>query len=89
MYCVQVLQNTANQEYWLKKVVQISGKDNTSFLPINYISGPFIGSQKNWVPLTKEAYAICMASKKLSYYMLESILSVTTHIYTRSLLLTP
>ena len=36
--------------------------------PITYISGLFKGSQLNWVALTKEAYAIYMSIKKLTYY---------------------
>ena len=37
--------------------------------PITYISGLFKGSQLNWVALTKEAYAIYMSIKKLTYYL--------------------
>ena len=37
--------------------------------PITYISGLFRGSQLNWVTLTKEAYAIYMSVKKLSFYI--------------------
>ena len=37
--------------------------------PITYISGLFHGSQLNWVTLTKEAYAIYMSVKKLSFYI--------------------
>ena len=37
--------------------------------PITYISGLFCGSQLNWVTLTKEAYAIYMSVKKLSFYI--------------------
>ena len=36
--------------------------------PITYVSGLFKGSQLNWVALTKEAYAIYMSIKKLTYY---------------------
>ena len=35
-------------------------KDSKSFLPIMYDSGTFVGSQKDWSALTKEAYAIYM-----------------------------
>ena len=35
--------------------------------PICYVSGQFRGSQQNWAALTKEAYAIYMAVRKLSY----------------------
>ena len=36
---------------------------------ICYISGQFQGSQQNWAALTKEAYAIYMTVKKLSFYI--------------------
>ena len=35
--------------------------------PITYVSGLFRGSQLNWATLTKEAYAIYMSTKKLSF----------------------
>ena len=34
-----------------------------------YVSGLFHGSQLNWATLTKEAYAIYMSVKKLSFYI--------------------
>ena len=37
--------------------------------PITYVSGLFRGSQLNWVTLTKEAYAIYISVKKLSFYI--------------------
>ena len=37
--------------------------------PITYINGLFRGSQLNWATLTKEAYAIYMSVKKLSFYI--------------------
>ena len=37
--------------------------------PICYVSGQFRGSQLNWAALTKEAYAIYMAIKRLSFYV--------------------
>ena len=37
--------------------------------PITYVSGLFRGSQLNWATLTKEAYAIYMLVKKLSFYI--------------------
>ena len=37
--------------------------------PITYMSGLFHGSQLNWATLTKEAYAIYMLVKKLSFYI--------------------
>ena len=37
--------------------------------PITYMSGLFRGSQINWACLTKEAYAIYISIKKLTYYL--------------------
>ena len=37
--------------------------------PVAYNSGLFRGSQLNWAVLTKEAYAIYMSVKKLSFYL--------------------
>ena len=37
--------------------------------PITYMSGLFRGGQMNWACLTKEAYAIYMSIKKLTYYL--------------------
>ena len=43
----------------------IEGTDH----PVAYTSGLFRGSQLNWAALTKEAYAIFMSVKKLSFYL--------------------
>ena len=40
--------------------------------PITYVSGLFCGPQINWAALTKEAYAIYMSVKKLTYYLKDS-----------------
>ena len=37
--------------------------------PVCYVSGLFRGSQLNWVALTKEAYAIYMSVRKLTFYI--------------------
>ena len=37
--------------------------------PICYVSGQFRGSQLNWASLTKEAYAIYMSIRRLSFYV--------------------
>ena len=44
--------------------------------PVCYVSGLFRGSQLNWAALTKEAYAIYMSIKKLTFYVTESNLTV-------------
>ena len=45
------------------------GKEVKILHPITYMSGLFRGSQINWACLTKEAYAIYMSIKKLTYYL--------------------
>ena len=37
--------------------------------PVAYISGLFRGSQLNWAALMKEAYAIYLSVRKLSFYL--------------------
>ena len=38
--------------------------------PVCYVSGLFRGSQLNWAALTKEAYAIYMFMRKLTFYIM-------------------
>ena len=40
--------------------------------PICYVSGQFRGSQLNWAALTKEAYAIYMSVRRLSFYVTDA-----------------
>ena len=47
----------------------IDGKSVTTDHPVTFISGLFRGSQLNWAALTKEAFAIYMSVKKLSFYL--------------------
>ena len=44
-------------------------KGNAKNHPICYVSGQFRGSQLNWAALTKEAYAIYMSVRRLSFYV--------------------
>ena len=44
--------------------------------PISYVSGQFRGSQQNWAALTKEAYAIYMAERKLSFYITDAEVTI-------------
>ena len=37
-----------------------------------FVSGLFRGSQLNWAAMTKEAYAIYMSVKKLSFYLIQA-----------------
>ena len=50
----------------------VEGKTVTTDHPVAYISGLFRGSQLNWAALTKEAYAIYMSVKKLSFYLTDA-----------------
>ena len=47
----------------------IDGKSTTTDQPVTFVSGLFRGSQLNWATLTKEAFAIYMSVKKLSFYL--------------------
>ena len=51
---------------------EIEGKAVTADHPVAYVSGLFRGSQLNWAALTKEAYAIYMSVKKLSFYLTDA-----------------
>ena len=48
---------------------EAEGKVVTTHHPVTYVSELFRGSQLNWAVLTKEAYAIYMSIKKLSFYL--------------------
>ena len=43
---------------------------------ISYVSGQFRGSQQNWAVLTKEAYAIYMSVRKLSFYITDAEVTI-------------
>ena len=51
-------------------------KETKILHPITYMSGLFRGSQINWACLTKEAYAIYMSIKKLTYYLEDADVSL-------------
>ena len=44
--------------------------------PICYISGQFCGSQLNWAALTKEAYAIYMSIRRLTFYVTDAEVTI-------------
>ena len=44
--------------------------------PICYVSGQFRGSQLNWAALTKEAYAIYMSIRRLSFYVMDADVTI-------------
>ena len=50
----------------------IDGKSTTTDYPVALVSGLFRGSQLNWAALTKEAFAIYMSVKKLSFYLTDA-----------------
>ena len=52
-----------------EKIHTLEGKETKLLHPITYMSGLFRESQLNWACLTKEAYAIYMSIKKLTYYL--------------------
>ena len=49
--------------------MDIDGKSITTDHPVTFVSGLFRGSQLNLAALTKEAFAIYMSVKKLSFYL--------------------
>ena len=44
--------------------------------PICYVSGQFRGSQLNWAALTKEAYAIYMSIRRLTFYLKDAKITI-------------
>ena len=50
----------------------IDSKSVTADHPVAFVSGLFRGSQLNWAALTKEAYAIYMSVRKLSFYLIQT-----------------
>ena len=49
--------------------MDIDGKSVTTDHPVAFVSGLFRGSQPDWAALMKEAFAIYMSVKKLSFYL--------------------
>ena len=50
----------------------IDGKSITTDHPVAFVSGLFRGSQLSWAALMKEAFAIYMSVKKLSFYLTDA-----------------
>ena len=66
---------------------EIEGKTVTTDHPVAYVSRLFRGSQLNWAALTKEAYAIYMSVKKLSFYLTDAtVLLKSDHLPLKKLL---
>ena len=55
-----------------KHTTVIDGKSHTTDHPVAFVSGLFRGSQLNWAALTKEAFAIYMSVKMLSFYLTDA-----------------
>ena len=53
-------------------ITTIDGKSTTTDHPVAFVSRLFRGSQLNWAALTKEAFAIYMSIKKLSFYLTDA-----------------
>ena len=53
-------------------ITTIDGKSTPTDHPVAFVSGLFRGSQLNWAALTKEAFAIYMSIKKLSFYLTDA-----------------
>ena len=71
------LYTDASKFGWVGVVTQshttvIDGKSITTDHPVAFVSGLFRGSQLNWAALTKEAFAIYMSVKKLSFYLTDA-----------------
>ena len=69
-----ILYTDASKYSWARVLRQshttiIDGKAITTDHPATFVSGLFRGSQLNWAALTKEAFAIYMSLKKLSFYL--------------------
>ena len=60
---------------------EIEDKVITVHHPDTYVSGLFRGSQLNWATLTKEAYAINMSVKKLSFYLTDAEITLRSDHY--------
>ena len=71
------LYTDASKYGWAGVLIQshtmdIDGKSVTTDHPVAFVSGLFRGSQLDWAALMKEAFAIYMSVKKLSFYLEQS-----------------
>ena len=64
--------STDGQESSHNHIQVIDDKSVTTDHPVVFVSGLFTGSLLNWAALTKEAYAIYMSVKKLSFYLTQA-----------------
>ena len=68
----QMQVSSVGQGYSQPHTTVINGKSTTTDHPVAFVSGLFRGSQLNWAALTKEAFAIYMSVKKLSFYLTDA-----------------
>ena len=54
----------------------VDDKGKSKLHPVCYVSGQFKGSQLNWAALTKEAYAIYMAIRRLTFYVTDADITI-------------
>ena len=86
------LYTDASQYGWAGVLTQshttiIDDKAITTDHPVAFISGLFRGSQLKWAALTKEAFAIYMSVKKLSFYLEQAgILLKSDHLPSKRIL---
>ena len=81
-----VLFTDASKYAWEKTHV-MEEKEVKILHPLTYMSGLFRGSQMNWACLTKEAYAIYMSIKKLTYYLEDADITLRSdHLLLRKFL---
>ena len=65
----------------------IVSKSVTTDHPVAFVSALFKGSQINWAALMKEAFAICMSVKRLSFYLDQAeILLRSDHLHLKKFL---
>ena len=69
-----ILYTDASGIGWSSVLTQehVGEKNRSKHYPICYVSGQFRGSQLNWAALTKEAYAIYMSIRRLSFYITDA-----------------
>ena len=54
----------------------VDDKGKSKLHPVCYVSGQFKGSQLNWAVLTKEAYVIYMAMRRLTFYVTDADVTI-------------
>ena len=78
------LYEETNESTPLNANVNATPKKTVVHHPVAYISGLFRGSQLNWAALTKEAYAIYLSVRKLSFYLMNADVIRSTYCWRNS-----